>query len=121
VTDEPLRGVRGCVFDAYGTVFDFASAAAPCADSLGGAADRLTASGRYKQLQYSWRRVAQSRQADFPAVTGEALDFALETPGLAALGLRNRLMQLHLALDPFPEMAEGAAANRPVDFFRPAL
>ena len=25
-----LRGIRACVFDAYGTVFDFASAAARC-------------------------------------------------------------------------------------------
>ena len=27
-----LTGVRACVFDAYGTVFDFASAAARCPD-----------------------------------------------------------------------------------------
>ena len=26
-----LNGVRACVFDAYGTLFDFASAAAACA------------------------------------------------------------------------------------------
>ncbi len=25
-----LTGIRACVFDAYGTVFDFASAAARC-------------------------------------------------------------------------------------------
>ena len=27
-----LEGVRACVFDAYGTLFDFASAAARCKD-----------------------------------------------------------------------------------------
>ena len=27
---EQLRGIRACVFDAYGTLFDFASAAARC-------------------------------------------------------------------------------------------
>ena len=27
-----LSGIRACVFDAYGTVFDFASAAARCSD-----------------------------------------------------------------------------------------
>ena len=29
---QPLR-VRACVFDAYGTLFDFASAAASCRDA----------------------------------------------------------------------------------------
>jgi 2-haloacid dehalogenase len=33
-----LTGIRACVFDAYGTVFDYASAAAACRDVLG---DRL--------------------------------------------------------------------------------
>jgi 2-haloacid dehalogenase len=28
----PLTGVRACVFDAYGTLFDFASAARRCGD-----------------------------------------------------------------------------------------
>jgi len=28
----PFAGVRACVFDAYGTLFDFASAAARCED-----------------------------------------------------------------------------------------
>jgi 2-haloacid dehalogenase len=30
-----LQGIRACVFDAYGTIFDFAPAAARCADSRG--------------------------------------------------------------------------------------
>jgi 2-haloacid dehalogenase len=106
MTGEPLRGVRACVFDAYGTVFDFASAAARCADALGDAAARLTALWRDKQVQYSWLRAAQSRHADFWQVTGDALDFALETLGLVEPGLRDRLMQLYLALDPFPEVPE---------------
>jgi hypothetical protein len=33
----PLTGIRACVFDAYGTLFDHASAAAACRDVLGGA------------------------------------------------------------------------------------
>jgi 2-haloacid dehalogenase len=39
VTDRaspaPLAGIRACVFDAYGTMFDYASAAARCRDELG--------------------------------------------------------------------------------------
>jgi 2-haloacid dehalogenase len=106
MTAEPLRGIRACVFDAYGTIFDFASAAGRCTDALGDAAARLTALWRDKQLQYSWLRAAQSRHADFWQVTGDALDFALETLGLTEPGLRDRLMQLYLALDPFPEVPE---------------
>ena len=106
MTAAPLRGIRACVFDAYGTIFDFASAAARCTDALGGEAARLTALWRDKQLQYSWLRAVQSRHADFWQVTGDALDFALETLGLSEPGLRDRLMQLYLALDPFPEVPE---------------
>jgi len=101
----PLRGVQGCVFDAYGTLFDFAAAARNCRDVLGDDIDRLTALWRDKQLQYTWLRAAQGRHADFWQVTGDALDFALETLGLTKPGLRDRLMSLYLTLDPFPEVS----------------
>jgi len=101
----PLRGVHGCVFDAYGTLFDFAAAARNCRDVLGDNIDRLTALWRDKQLQYTWLRAAQGRHADFWQVTGDALDFALETLGLTKPDLRDRLMSLYLTLDPFPEVS----------------
>ena len=101
----PLRGVHGCVFDAYGTLFDFAAAARNCRDVLGDDIDRLTALWRDKQLQYTWLRAAQGRHADFWQVTGDALDFALETLGVTKPGLRDRLMSLYLTLDPFPEVS----------------
>ena len=103
MTGEPLAGIRACVFDAYGTLFDVASAAPRCADALGDAAARLSALWRDKQLQYTWLRAVQGRHADFSQVTGDALDFALETLGLADSGLRERLMQLYLTLDAYPE------------------
>lgn len=98
-----LEGVRACVFDAYGTLFDFASAAAQCRDVLGDRAERLTSIWRDKQLQYTWLRAAQGRHADFWRVTGDALDFALETLGIEDTALRGRLMDLYLSLKPFPE------------------
>src|SRR5207237_7235789 len=55
---------------------------------------------------YSWLRAVQDRHTDFWQVTGDALDFALDTLGLTAPGLRDRLMRLYLALDPFPEVPE---------------
>jgi 2-haloacid dehalogenase len=99
-----LSGIRACVFDAYGTLFDYASAAARCRDVLGDRLDPLTALWRDKQLQYTWLRALQSRHADFWQVTGDALDFALETLGLDNPELRARLMNLYRTLDVFPEV-----------------
>jgi 2-haloacid dehalogenase len=99
-----LEGIRACVFDAYGTLFDYASAAARCRDVLGDKLDRLNASWREKQLQYTWLRTLQGRHADFWQVTGDALDFALESLAIGDVALRRRLMELYLTLDAFPEV-----------------
>jgi 2-haloacid dehalogenase len=102
----PLTGIKACVFDAYGTLFDFASAARSCRDELGENAEKLTALWRDKQLQYTWLRAAQNLHADFWQVTGDSLDYALETLGIENSALRARLMNLYLALDPFPEVPD---------------
>lgn len=99
-----LSGVRACIFDAYGTLFDFGSAAAGCQDVLGERAPALTALWRDKQLQYTWLRSLQGRHADLWQITGDSLDFALETLGIAGVGLRQRLMDLYLTLRAFPEV-----------------
>jgi 2-haloacid dehalogenase len=101
-----LPGIKACVFDAYGTLFDYASAAARCRDVLGDRLDALNVLWREKQLQYIWLRALQGRHADFWQVTGDALDFALETLGLGDAQLRGRLMDLYLTLDAFPEVPE---------------
>jgi len=104
MANAPLTGIKACVFDAYGTLFDFASAASRCpgvpADKMG----VLTAVWRDKQLQYTWLRSLQGLHADFWQVTGDALDFALETLQLDRARLREPLMQLYLTLDAFPEV-----------------
>lgn len=103
----PLRGVSACVFDAYGTLFDVGSAAAACQDAAVGArAAALSALWREKQLQYTWLRSLEGRHADFWQVTGDALDFALETLGMVDPGLRTHLMSLYLTLAPYPEVPE---------------
>jgi 2-haloacid dehalogenase len=114
----PLDGIRACVFDAYGTLFDFASAAARCADGLGDKAEALTPLWRDKQLQYTWLRAAQNRHADFWRVTADALDFALETLGIAdAKGaLRRRLLDCYMTLDAFPEVPEVLRQLKAADF-----
>lgn len=101
---EPLVGIRACVFDAYGTLFDYGSAAARCRDVLGERLEPLTALWREKQLQYTWLRAVQGRHADFWQVTADALDYAFAALGLDDPTLRERLMALYLTLDPFPEV-----------------
>lgn len=101
-----LEGVKACVFDAYGTLFDFATAARKHSGSLGDKADKLTALWRDKQLQYTWLRAVQGRHADFWQVTGDALDFALETCAINQPGIRDKLMASYMTLDPFPEVTE---------------
>jgi 2-haloacid dehalogenase len=99
-----VRGIRGCVFDAYGTLFDVAAGVQRCADLLGDRAPRLAALWRDKQLQYSSLRAVQDRHADFWQVTADALDFALDTLGVTDAALHTRLMQHYLTLDAYPDV-----------------
>jgi 2-haloacid dehalogenase len=101
-----LHGIQACVFDAYGTLFDFASAANRCPAIPADKVAALTTLWRDKQLQYTWLRTMQGRYADFWQVTGDALDVTLETLGLADPARRDALMQLYLTLEPFPEVPD---------------
>jgi len=98
--------IRACVFDAYGTLFDVASACARCGEVLGERAVDLAAVWRDKQLQYTWLRTIQGRHADFWQVTGDALDYAMDALHVGDAHLRSRLMELYLQLDTFPEVPE---------------
>jgi 2-haloacid dehalogenase len=102
----PLQGIRACVFDAYGTLFDFGSAAAACRDALGERTVALTELWRAKQLEYTWLRALAGHYADFEQVTRDALDFALDALGIAVPGLRERLHDLYRTLDAYPEVPE---------------
>jgi 2-haloacid dehalogenase len=111
-----LTGVQGCVFDAYGTLFDFASATARCNEVLGDQGAPLSALWREKQLQYTWLRGLQGKHADFWQVTGDALDFAMETLGLSNAQLRRQLLDLYLTLEPFPEVGEALRSLKAAGF-----
>ncbi|MCX7150932.1 MAG: haloacid dehalogenase type II [Rhodocyclales bacterium] len=102
-TDQ-LHDIDACVFDAYGTLFDFNSAASAARYELGDDWQRLSALWRLKQLQYTWLRGLAQQHADFWQVTGDALDFALATLKIERPGLRERLMKLYLQLGTYPEV-----------------
>lgn len=99
-----LTGTEICVFDAYGTLFDFNSAVARHRAVIGAKADPLANMWRSKQIQYTWLRNGMGSYAKFWQVTGEALDHCLAAHGIADRGVREKLMGAYLALDPFPEV-----------------
>jgi 2-haloacid dehalogenase len=100
-----MEGIRGCVFDAYGTLFDVHGAVADLRPRLGARADALAQLWRAKQLEYTWLRSLMGRHADFWQVTGDALDHALARTGVDG-ALRAPLLQAYLTLEAYPEVAE---------------
>ena len=99
-----LAATEICVFDAYGTLFDFNSAVARHRAAIGPKADALADLWRAKQIQYTWLRNGMGAYDKFWQVTGEALDHCLAAHGIADAGVREKLMRAYLALDPFPEV-----------------
>ena len=60
ICEAPMSLIRddidACVFDAYGTLFDFAAAVARHKDALGYKEKRLSDVWRVRQLEYTWLR-----------------------------------------------------------------
>jgi 2-haloacid dehalogenase len=95
--------LAACVFDAYGTIFDFASAVQHRAADVRASAPALIEIWRTKQLQYTWLRSLQGQYANFEQVTAEALAYALEAVNIENDTLRDDLLALYRTLDAFPD------------------
>jgi 2-haloacid dehalogenase len=105
MTARRMAGIRACVFDAYGTLFDVHSAVGRLRAQVGDQADALSQLWRTKQLEYSWLRALMGRHVDFWQVTGEALDYALARTGVDP-AVRAPLLQAYLTLDAYPEVPD---------------
>jgi len=101
-----IEDIGACVFDAYGTLFDVAAAAAHCKDALGDKADPLTALWRNRQLEYTWLRSLMQEYVEFWQITGDGLDYALAALGIEDDALRERLMDIYMRLDAYPEVKD---------------
>ena len=100
-----INGIRACVFDAYGTLFDVHSSAARLKGEIGPKADQLSAVWRTKQLEYTWLRSLIPAYKPFWEVTQDGLDFAMEECGLSErTDLRQKLLDLYFELDAYPEV-----------------
>ncbi len=56
MTQANFTDIGACVFDAYGTLFDFNTAAMKYRAELGDKADQLSALWRTLQLESTWLR-----------------------------------------------------------------
>ena len=106
MSDPRFSGIKACVFDAYGTLFDVHSAAAHIKDDLGEKSEAMSDLWRLKQLQYTWLRSLMGQHADFWQVTGDALDYAMRALDMEDAALRAKLMELYLQLDAYPEVID---------------
>jgi len=104
--------IDACVFDAYGTLLDVASAVRRNADRIGDDWQDMAAAWRTKQLEYTWLRSLMGAYADFEQVTADALDFAMESFGLDDGALRQDLLALYDRLDTYPEVPDMLRALR---------
>ena len=98
--------IGACVFDAYGTLFNVHAAAAKLKGELDGKADQLSQIWRTKQLEYTWLRSLMGNYAPFWQITGEALDYALGVVKIDNPALRQKLMDVYMQLDAYPEAAD---------------
>ena len=101
-----FKNIQVCVFDAYGTLFDVHSAAGFHSKALGKLESPVSELWRAKQLQYTWLRSLMGNYVEFWTVTGDALDYALETHGVQDPELRNNLMDSYLNLQCFDEVPD---------------
>ena len=112
MTATKFPGIRACVFDAYGTLFDVHSAVGRHQERLGDKAGAVSATWRTKQLEYTWLRSLIDRYVDFWRITGDGLDFALDAHGVDDPELREDLVRAYLSLECYPEVPDVLAALR---------
>jgi 2-haloacid dehalogenase len=105
MTENPkISGIKACVFDAYGTLFDVHSAVGKHRERLGDIADQVSAVWRTKQLEYTWLRSLMGHHADFWQVTQDALDYAFDMHSVKDADLREDLIEAYLKLDCYSEV-----------------
>jgi 2-haloacid dehalogenase len=106
-----MKGIKGFVFDAYGTLFDVYSVTALCEQLFPGQGGALAQLWRVKQLQYAMMRSLMGRHRDFWRLTEDGLVYACKALGLELTAdSRARLLQAYLHLAAFPDVKPGLEA-----------
>lgn len=92
-----------CVFDAYGTLFDFHAAVARCHAAAGPDAAAFSDLWRQKQIEYTWTHTLAGRYQEFWTLTERALDYCFECYPSVDRKLRGDLLNAYLKLDAYPD------------------
>ena len=105
MTSIRLQGIKACVFDAYGTLFDVNSAtrAARTRSAHAGSPSR-TCGGRSSCNTRGCEDWAVTTRTSLWQVTSDALSLPWKVFGSTIADLHPRLMSLYLSLDVFPEV-----------------
>jgi 2-haloacid dehalogenase len=105
--------IRGVAFDAF-AVFDARSVVARCERAFPGRGERLAASWRIRQFDYTWiRAVARQPYIDFQHITEDALVYAARAMSLdLSHSTRDDLMNAWLSLQPWPDSTPALQAMK---------
>ena len=99
-----MNKIKACIFDAYGTLFDVNAACRELSMEVGGNWEKLASLWRLRQVEYTWLRNSMDEYIDFWQITSDALDYAMKTLGIENNELREKLLNLYLKLEAYPEV-----------------
>ena len=93
-----------CIFDAYGTLFDVNAACRELSKEVGEQWQDLATLWRLRQVEYTWLRNSMNEYINFWNITEDALEYAMETLNIKNEDLKNKLLDLYLKLEAYPEV-----------------
>jgi len=96
--------VKVCIFDAYGTLFDVNAACRELSKEVGEQWQELATLWRLRQVEYTWLRNSMNEYINFWNITEDALEYAMETLNIKNEELKNKLLDLYLKLEAYPEV-----------------
>ena len=96
--------VKVCIFDAYGTLFDVNAACRELSKEVGEQWQELATLWRLRQVEYTWLRNSMNEYKNFWNITEDALEYAMETLNIKNEDLKNKLLDLYLKLEAYPEV-----------------
>ena len=96
--------VKVCIFDAYGTLFDVNAACRELSKEVGEQWQELATLWRLRQVEYTWLRNSMNEYINFWNITEDALEYAMETLNMKNEELKNKLLDLYLKLEAYPEV-----------------
>ena len=96
--------VKVCIFDAYGTLFDVNAACRELSKQVGEQWQELATLWRLRQVEYTWLRNSMNEYINFWNITEDALEYAMESLNMKNEELKNKLLDLYLKLEAYPEV-----------------